>query len=109
MLSGQHVKMQIFVPVEYSDRVRVAIGEAGGGKMGNYSHCVSVTRSTGYFMPLKGAKPAIGEMGKLEKVEEDKLEFICERYEVEKIMREVEKVHPYEEIACDIIPLLERE
>ena len=101
--------MQVFVPVDYSDRVREAIGEAGGGKMGNYSYCMSVSKSIGYFLPMDGANPAIGKIGTLEKVDEEKLEFICDYSQLKTVVEAIKRVHPYEEVAMDITPLLEME
>lgn len=68
-------KIQTYCPTEYADEVRMAIGDAGGGKLGDYSHCVFMTTGHSYFLPLEGAEPAIGEVGKMERVEEVKIEL----------------------------------
>lgn len=99
--------MQVFCPLESTDRVREAIGNAGGGRIGNYTHCISEIRSRGYFKPGATAKPAFGTVGMLSCVEEAKLEWVCDEAEVEPIMSAIKNVHPYEEVAYDIIPLLE--
>ena len=59
-------KIVVTVPVESADNVRQVIGEAGGGKIGNYSFCSFSVRGIGRFLPGEGAHPAIGEVGKLE-------------------------------------------
>ena len=66
------------IPKAYIEQVRLAIGKAGAGKIGNYIYCSFVIPWTGYFLPLDKANPHIGEIGKLESVEEYRLEVICE-------------------------------
>ncbi len=106
LIPSSRVKIQVFCPSDAADAVREAIGNAGGGRVGNYEHCVSVTDTIGYFRPLPGAHPAIGRVGTLEKVVEVKIEFVCEEERVETVLEAIRSVHPYEEIAYDIIPLL---
>lgn len=100
------VKLVVFVPETHADAVRKAMGDSGAGKLGNYSHCSFSSSGTGRFKPLKGAKPAIGEVGKLEEVKEERVECICGRGRAKKIIAAVRKVHPYEEVALDIYPLI---
>jgi hypothetical protein len=103
------VKIVVFVPKAYADFVRQAIGDAWGEKFGKYSHASFSTEGTGRFKPLKGAHPAIGMIGKIEKVVEERIECICERSKAKKIIAAIRKVHPYEEIAIDIYPLISEE
>jgi hypothetical protein len=98
-------KLVVFVPIAYAEKVREAIHEAGGGRMGNYSHCSFSSRGTGRFKPEKGAHPAFGEIGKVEEMEEEKIEILCEEEIVEKAVYAMRKVHPYEKPAYDIYPL----
>lgn len=93
------------VPVESAEKVRQAIGEAGGGKVGNYSFCSFSVRGTGRFLPGAGAHPAIGEVGELEEVEEEHIEFNCSNELVENVIVAIRSVHPYEEPAIDIYSL----
>ena len=74
---GEMVKIVVFVPLTHADLVRDAIGGVGGGVIGNYTHCSFSAKGVGRFKPQKGASPAIGEIGKLEQVEEERVEFVC--------------------------------
>lgn len=103
------VKIVVFVPLTHSDKVRDAIGEAGGGRIGNYTHCSFSAKGVGRFRPQKGANPSIGEIGKLEEVEEERIEFVCPRDETKEVISAIKKVHPYEEVALDIYPLIGEE
>lgn len=107
MKQSQNVKIQVYVPLSHVKRVREAIGNAGGGHVGKYSHCAFVTKGTGYFLPLKGANPHIGRVGKIESVKELKIEFICPTSKAAKIIKAIKQVHPYEEVALDVIPLVD--
>lgn len=100
------VKIVVFVPLTHTSVVRDAIGEAGGGVIGNYTHCSFSVKGVGRFKPQKGANPSIGEVGKLEEVEEERIEFVCPRDKAKEVISAIKKVHPYEEIALDIYPLI---
>lgn len=100
------VKIIVTVPLENTDEVRNVICDEGAGIIGNYTHCSMITKCTGTFKPTDEANPYIGEKNKLEFVEEDKLEVICDINIVKRVLKKLRKVHPYEEPAIDIIPLL---
>ncbi len=89
LVDGSMVKVQTFCPVSAVDAVRLAIGKAGGGQIGNYSHCAFVSSGFGYFLPLDGADPYIGEKGTIERVEEVKIEFLCARNLVEDVVKAI--------------------
>jgi len=107
MKESQNVKIQVFVPKQAVDKVRAAIGQTGANKIGNYSHCTFETAGKGYFLPLEGANPTIGQVGKIEQVDEVKIEFICPKDKISEVMESIKSVHPYEEVAFDIFPLLD--
>lgn len=98
-------KIIVTVPATEADKVRQAIGEAGGGKVGNYSFCSFSVRGVGRFLPGDGARPAIGKVGKPEKVEEERIEITCADELVTDVVAAIRAVHPYEEPAIDIYPL----
>lgn len=98
-------KLVVTVPTAHSGAVRRAIGEAGAGKLGNYSFCSFTVRGVGRFKPEVGARPAIGEVGKLEEVEEDRIECQVPEESVDAVLAALRKAHPYEEIAYDLYPL----
>lgn len=100
------VKLVIFTPLSHADAVRKALAESGAGHIGNYNACSFSVRGIGRFRPLKGAKPHIGKVGKIEEVEEERIETICPIEKIKEILAAVKKVHPYEEPAIDMYPLL---
>lgn len=101
------VKIFVTVPVANVNEVREAVCNAGAGIIGEYTFCTSSTKSIGTFIPSENANPHIGEINKLEFVEEEKLEFVCDAEKVKNVIEELRKSHPYEEPAIDIIPLID--
>jgi len=106
---GKHVKIVVFVPKTHTDIVRRAMGDAGAGKIGNYSHCSFSIDGLGRYKPTEGAKPFIGKVGEFEKVVEERIECICDKDKAKQVISAMRKVHPYEEVAFDIYPLLSEE
>lgn len=100
------VKIVVFVPKTHTDIVRTAMGDAGAGKIGNYSHCSYSVDGVGRYKPSEGAKPFIGSVEKFEEVEEERIECVCDRDKAKDVIAAMRKVHPYEEVAFDIYPLL---
>lgn len=101
------VKIIVTVPVENLESVRDAICNEGAGIIGNYSYCSSTTKSIGTFIPNENANPYIGINNKIEYVEEEKLEVVCDIDKVKNVIKKLREVHPYEEPAIDIIPLID--
>jgi hypothetical protein len=100
------VKLVVYVPVSDADKVRESMGTAGAGKLSSYSFCTFSVKGTGRFKPEKGADPAIGKVGELTEVEEERIETICFKKDLYRIIKEIKKVHPYEEVVMDIYPLV---
>lgn len=103
------VKIIVTVPIENSEEVRNAICDEGAGIIGNYTYCTISTKCIGTFIPSDNANPYIGENNKLEFVQEEKLEARCDVNIVKRILKRLREVHPYEEPAIDIIPLIDEE
>lgn len=105
-MNAKLVKLVFFVPTSHADIVRKAMGDAGAGKMGNYSHASWSSIGHGRCIPLEGSNSAYGEVGKLQIVEEERIETLCERDKVKDVVEAIKKVHPYEELDFDIIALV---
>lgn len=101
------LKLVVFVPEANEPALRSALAEAGAGAVGNYDHVFFVSSGRGYFRPLEGAHPSIGEIGTIEEVRECRVETICPASRLEQVLHAMRAVHPYEEIAFDVYPLLD--
>ena len=102
------MKIVVFAPLSHADVIRKALAEAGAGHIGNYDSCSFSSRGIGRFRGGEDTKPFIGEPGKLEEVEEERIETICPAQKLEEVLAAVKKAHPYEEPAIDVYPLLNR-
>ncbi len=100
------VKLVIYVPLAHADKIRQVLGEYGAGRIGKYDFCSFSVKGVGRFRPLEGAKPTLGEVGKVEEVEEERIETVCRECDLEKILAAVRAAHPYEEPAIDMYRLL---
>ena len=99
------IKLVVFVPEEQLATVRAAL-LPHAESIGNYQDCSFSTAGEGTFLPLSGAQPTIGTIGKLENVAEQRLELLLRRDQLSKAIRTLLAVHPYEEPAFDCYPLL---
>ncbi len=102
---ADRVKLVTFVPADATTKVLDAIAGAGGGVIGEYSHCSFRVRGTGTFLPSGRARPAVGEPGALNEVEEDRLEVQVPRDRLGYVVEAMIDAHPYEEVAYDVYPL----
>ncbi len=100
------VKITTYVPLDSAEKVRQALGKAGAGTIGEYSFCSYSVVGKGRFMPSENAKPNIGEANKLETVDEERIEVMCDRSDAQSVIEALKLAHPYEEVAFDIVPLL---
>ncbi len=98
-------KLAVYVPEQQLELVRAALGDAGAGHLGVYSHCSFSTRGEGTFLPLQGAIPFIGQQGTLERVNEYKIETIVSETIRRQVIEAMLAVHPYEEVAYDLYAL----
>ncbi|AKS33570.1 Nif3-like dinuclear metal center hexameric protein [Mycolicibacterium goodii] len=98
-------KWVVFVPAADAEALREALFAAGAGRIGDYSHCSWSVAGTGQFLPHDGATPAIGEVGTVERVSEDRVEVIAPAHLRAAILAAMRTAHPYEEPAFDIVAL----
>ena len=98
-------KVVVYVPAGYEESVRQVMCQAGAGFVGNYSNCTFQVRGMGTFLPTEGCKPFLGELGRMEYADEYRLETIVPQKALTAVIQEMEKVHPYEEVAYDVFRL----
>jgi dinuclear metal center YbgI/SA1388 family protein len=98
-------KIAIYVPETHVSAITDALSNEGAGHIGNYSDCTFQTNGTGTFKPLSGANPFIGELDKIESVQEVKVETIVKNSNLSNTLTAIINAHPYEEVAYDVYPL----
>jgi dinuclear metal center YbgI/SA1388 family protein len=102
---GRESKIVVFVPADHVDRVAQAMFDAGAGRIGDYTHCSFRIPGQGTFFGTESTKPRVGRRGRLERVDEIRLEAIARNSAVPRIVAALRSTHPYEEPAFDIYPL----
>ncbi|MDD2619563.1 MAG: Nif3-like dinuclear metal center hexameric protein [Syntrophomonadaceae bacterium] len=98
-------KLVVFVPISHTEELRNIINSAGAGYIGAYSDCSFRVQGTGTFRPREGSNPFIGQIGELEEVDEYRLETVVFHRDLQRMIKLIEEVHPYEEVAYDIYRL----
>lgn len=98
-------KLVVYIPKSHEQEVHIALGNAGAGAIGQYSHRTFKNEGIGTFMPEEATNPFIGSQGRIEEVEEVRLETIFPAAQQKSIIKAMEKAHPYEEVAYDIYPV----
>jgi len=98
-------KLVCFVPPANLEEVANAIVKAGGGMIGEYTHCTFRVRGTGTFKPGRTSKPSIGAGGKVNEVEEFRLETLVPSEHLPNVIAAMIEAHPYEAVAYDVYGL----
>ncbi|HBS28083.1 MAG TPA: Nif3-like dinuclear metal center hexameric protein [Phycisphaerales bacterium] len=103
-------KVIVFVPSappEVVERVRAAMANAGAGRIGAYEQCSFASPGRGSFLGGPGTNPVVGIRGggRLEFVDEHRVEMVCPAGALGGVLRALRGTHPYEEPAFDVVPL----
>ncbi|TQR18570.1 Nif3-like dinuclear metal center hexameric protein [Psychrobacillus soli] len=96
------MKLAVFTPKESTEQVRMALGDAGAGQIGDYANCSFTSQGEGRFKPSESADPYIGKANELAIVEEDKIEVVFPVSIKNRVLKALLTTHPYEEPAYDL-------
>ena len=102
----KEVKIEIYIPEEYTEKLRDKLNEVNACTVGEYDYVSSATKVRGYWRPLEGANPFNGELGRVCEAEECKVELRCKREYVKDAIEAIKEVHPYEEPLINVIPVI---
>jgi dinuclear metal center YbgI/SA1388 family protein len=98
-------KIVTFVPEADADKLLDALAAAGAGALGDYARCAWTASGVGTFLPGAGARPAIGEVGEVTRVDETRIEMVLSRRRRAEVVAALRSAHPYEEPAFDLFEL----
>ena len=99
-------KLYTFVPIDHIEKVRNALFEAGAGHIGQYSECSFTSEGQGTFRAAPGASPYVGAINQRHVEKEMKLEVIFPFHLMNTIIESLKQSHPYEEVAFDVVRLV---
>jgi len=98
-------QLYFYVPQTHLETLKQKLFDCGAGKLGEYDRCCWQSKGTGQFRPLPGSNAFLGVKGKLERVEEWKVEMICSSSILDKALSVLKNAHPYEEPAFGYFPI----
>ena len=99
-------KLVVMVPRADADALLDALGAVGAGRVGDYSHAAFRVDGVGQFRPLAGAHPAVGEVGRIEQVEETRIDTVLPRGSRDAVIAALHSAHPYEEPGFDLTEMV---
>lgn len=109
MTANSRVLIVLTVPPESAEAVLTAIAEAGGGQIGNYTHCAFTSEGVGHFRPRPEADPYSGAIGQVNHEPEVRIETFCPRDQARQIVTAIRAAHPYEQPVIYVIPIVSEE
>jgi hypothetical protein len=95
-----------YVPESHLEAVKAALFAQGAGQYNHYDQCCWQVRGEGQFRPLAGSRPHLGEVRRLEKPVEYKVEMVCRDEVIKTAVETLLAVHPYEEPAYRVYKIL---
>jgi hypothetical protein len=79
---------------------------AGAGTIGNYNECSWSVEGKGTFKGGEGTQPFVGQAGLRHEEAEARLEVIIPAWLGREVIAAMIAAHPYEEVAYDLVPLV---
>lgn len=99
------LKLSVYVPHDYVEKVRTALFQVGCGHIGAYDQCSFGVEGVGTFRSQEGSNPFCGTPRILHNEPETRLEVILPTYLRRVAVTALKSAHPYEEPAFDLLPL----
>ena len=98
-------KLVTYAPVAETEKVKSALFAAGAGEIGKYSNCSYSLDGVGSFMAGDMANPSVGKIGEIHFEKETQINVIYSFEKEKKVLEALFKVHPYEEVAYEVVTL----
>lgn len=100
-----YYKVQTYIPEENLESFKYHINNIGLAKEGNYEYCFFESKGKGQFKPVGDAHPHIGELNRIEHVNEVKVEFMIRKDQLSIAKNAIINYHPYETPVYDFIKM----
>ena len=98
-------KLTTYVPAKDAESLRLALFNAGGGNIGNYSNCSFNSIGTGSYQGNEYSNPVIGKKGTTHYEQETQIHITYESHLEGNLLKALFATHPYEEVAYEITTL----
>lgn len=103
------IKVVVFTPLVYVDKLTFEMAAAGAGVIGNYTHCSFRMNGLGTFKPGIKSNPFSGKKKMISYEEEVRLEMECGEDAINDVVDAMLKSHPYEEPAYEVHDFFRRD
>ncbi|MDG1361601.1 MAG: Nif3-like dinuclear metal center hexameric protein [Phycisphaerales bacterium] len=104
----ERVKVVTYGPADSIERIRHGLAAAGAGVIGEYELCSIEVAAVGTYFGGDASNPVRGERGRLERVDEIRLEMVCGDHNLAIAIEHLRSLHPYEEPPIEIYRQTER-
>ena len=94
-----------YVPKTHLEEVKKVLFAKGAGRYEKYDMCSWEVLGKGQFRPLAGSEPFTGDIGKIKRIDEYRVEILCRKDILKNVVDELISVHPYQEPAYYVIEL----
>ncbi len=101
----RYFKFEIYIPESHFAELRGALQSVDAGHIGSYDCCLSYSKVTGTWRPLAGTNPFIGKENEISEEAELKVEVTVMEENLDKTIKAIKAVHPYEEPVINVIEL----
>lgn len=98
-------KVSTYLPKEDLQVLIEALQEMTVNSIGYYKNCITWYPVRSTWTSLDHSDPYIGAPGEVSVEDEIKVEWLCAKDKVSKVIEAIRQVHPYEEPVIDIIPM----
>lgn len=99
-------KISLTIPADRADELMDAVNGAMQQIYPGYDRVFSLTGTVGTWRSLEGSDPFIGKAGEISVEEEVRIDFAVKAEDLKEVILAVRRVHPYEEPAIDIMPMI---
>ena len=99
-------KIGTCIPASHLEALMDEVASSVSPLYPGYDRCFSYWPVTGTWRPLEGSRPYLGATGEIEVAQETRVEFAVSEEDLERAVEAVRRVHPYEEPAIDVIPMI---
>lgn len=98
-------QLSVYVPKDFSEKVKEAMFSAGAGNIGFYDECSFNISGNGTFRPVEGSNPFSGTQNIRENADENMISVIFESYKQNAVVSAMKSAHPYEAVAYQVYQL----
>jgi dinuclear metal center YbgI/SA1388 family protein len=100
--ASEKIKIITYGPRESVDPIRQGLAAIGAGIIGEYEFCSIELAAVGTYRGGEQSHPVRGQRGRLERVEEVRLEMVCGDRDLATAIERLRSLHPYEEPPIEI-------